>query len=69
MARDPILLLPLFKEGGLGQIDLNELDVRELANKGHAAEYSIDAGCFCCYNGLNRANCISTFSTAEMFLK
>lgn len=45
VARDPILLLLLFKEGGLRQIDLNELDVRELANKGHAAEHSIDAGC------------------------
>lgn len=43
VARDPILLLPLFKEGGLGQIDLNELDVRELANRGHAAEHSIQA--------------------------
>lgn len=48
MARDPILLLLFFKEGGLGQIDLNELDVRELANKGHATEHSRDAGCFCC---------------------
>lgn len=48
VARDPILLLPRFKESGLGQIDLNELDVRELANKGHAAEHSIDAGCICC---------------------
>lgn len=43
VAGDPILLLPLSKEGGLGQIDLNELDVRELANKGHAAEHSIQA--------------------------
>lgn len=45
VARDPILLFPCFKEGGLAQIDLNELDVRELANKGRA---SIDAGSICC---------------------